>query len=160
MASKVLDNKLRGLLERYESDVSDAAEYVTEKLSGIVERLIDEFGAPAVDAALKGLQDCSRLAQGPARSVRSCRGRPVAGRVVGIMATKSLKESLKAARKDASRQVLAQIAVLIEERPDMSYRRIAEHFGCGTGLVCQAAAAAGLSRPRGSASPAFKKATK
>jgi hypothetical protein len=51
--SKVLDDRLLGLLERYETEVSDAAEYVTEKLSGIVERLIDEFGAPTVDAALK-----------------------------------------------------------------------------------------------------------
>jgi len=51
--SKVLDDRLLGLLERYETEVSDAAEYVTEKLSGMVERLIDEFGAPTVDAALK-----------------------------------------------------------------------------------------------------------
>jgi hypothetical protein len=79
--------------------------------------------------------------------------------MVEIMA-KGLKESLKRARKDASRQVLAQIAVLIEERPDMSYRRIAEHFGCGTGLVCQAVKEAGLKRPRGSGSPAFRKPTK
>jgi hypothetical protein len=76
------------------------------------------------------------------------------------MATKGLKESLKAARKDASRKVLAQIAAVIGSRPDLSYKRIAEHFGCGTGLVCQAAKDAGLSRPRGSASPAFRKATK
>ncbi len=73
------------------------------------------------------------------------------------MTTRSLKETLKKARKDASRQILAQIAVLIEERPDLSYRRIAEHFGCGTGLVCQAAKEAGLSRPRGGASPAFRR---
>ena len=76
------------------------------------------------------------------------------------MATKGLKETLKAARKDASRQVLAQIAAVIESRPDLSYRRIAQQFGCGTGLVCQAAKESGLSRPRGSASPAFGKATK
>jgi hypothetical protein len=73
------------------------------------------------------------------------------------MMTKGVKESLKAARKDASRQVLAQIAALIESRPDLSYKQIAEHFGCGTGLVCQAAKDAGLSRPRGGASPAFKR---
>jgi hypothetical protein len=76
------------------------------------------------------------------------------------MATKSVKETLRAARKDASRQVLAQIAAVIESRPDLSYKQIAEHFGCGTGLVCQAAKEAGLSRPRGSGSPAFRKATK
>jgi predicted RNA methylase len=71
-----------------------------------------------------------------------------------------LKETLKAARRDASRQVLAQIAAVIESRPDLSYKQIAEDFGCGTGLVCQAAKEAGLSRPRGGASPAFKKPTK
>jgi hypothetical protein len=73
------------------------------------------------------------------------------------VARKSLKESLKEARKDASRQVLAQIAAVIEAHPDLSYKQIAEHFGCGTGLVCQAAKEAGLSRPRGSGSPAFKR---
>ena len=71
--------------------------------------------------------------------------------------TKSLKESLKEARRDASRQVFAQIAAMIDSRPDLSYKQIAEHFGCGTGLVCQAAKAAGLSRPRGGASPAFRR---
>ena len=76
------------------------------------------------------------------------------------MTTKSLKESLKEARKDASRQVLAQIAAVIEAHPDLSYKQIAEHFGCGTSLVCQAAKQAGLSRPRGSASPAFKRPPK
>lgn len=75
------------------------------------------------------------------------------------MATKSLKDSLKEARKDASRQVLAQIAAVIQLRRDLSYKQIAEQFGCGTGLVCQAARDAGLSRPRGGASPAFRKAT-
>ena len=76
------------------------------------------------------------------------------------MVTQDLKETLKTARKDASRQVLAQIATVIESRPDLSYKQIAEHFGCGTGLVCQAAKEAGLSRPRGSGSPAFKRQPK
>jgi len=76
------------------------------------------------------------------------------------MATNSLKETLKAARKEASRQVLAEVAAMIEERPDLSYRRIAEHFRCGTGLVVQAAQEAGLGRPRGSGSPACKKPPK
>jgi hypothetical protein len=76
------------------------------------------------------------------------------------VAAKGLKETLKAARRDASRQVLAQIAAVIESRRNLSYKQIAEHFGCGTGLVCQAAKEAGLSRPRGGASPAFKKPTK
>jgi hypothetical protein len=74
------------------------------------------------------------------------------------VAAKGLKEMLKAARKDAILQILAQIAALIESRRDLSYKQIAEHFGCGTGLVCQAAKEAGLSRPRGSGSPAFRKA--
>jgi len=76
------------------------------------------------------------------------------------MTTRGLKETLKAARKDAARQVLSKIAVLIEERPDLSYRRIGERFGVGTSLVCQAAKEAGLSRPRGGGSPAFRKPTK
>jgi hypothetical protein len=76
------------------------------------------------------------------------------------VATKGLKESLKRARKDASRQVLAQIAAVIETRPDLSYKQIAEDFGIGTSLVCQAAKESGLSRPRGSASPAFKRPPK
>lgn len=71
---------------------------------------------------------------------------------------KGLKESLKEARKDASRQVLAQIAAMVEARRDLSYKQIAELFGIGTGLVCQAAKEAGLSRPRGGGSPAFRKA--
>jgi hypothetical protein len=76
------------------------------------------------------------------------------------VATKGLKETLKQARKDATRQVLAQIAAVIELHPDLSYKTIAAQFGVGTGLVCQAAKEAGLSRPRGSGSPAFRKATK
>jgi hypothetical protein len=76
------------------------------------------------------------------------------------VATKSFKESLKAARKDAARKVLAQIAATVESCPDKSYRSIAEHFGCGTGLVCQAAKQAGLRRPSGSGSPAFKRPQK
>ena len=76
------------------------------------------------------------------------------------MAPKSLKETLKTARREASRQALVQIAAVIQSRPDLSYKQIAEHFGVGTGLVCQAAKEAGLSRPRGGASPAFRKAIK
>jgi predicted RNA methylase len=76
------------------------------------------------------------------------------------VATKGLKETLKVARRDATCQVLAQIAAVVETRTDLSYRKIAQQFGCGTGLVCQAAKQAGLSRPRGSASPAFRKPTK
>jgi len=72
----------------------------------------------------------------------------------------TLKESLKAARKDAARQVLAEIAAVIETRPDLSYKRIAARFRVGTSLVCQAAREAGLSRPRGGASPAFKRGVK
>ena len=73
---------------------------------------------------------------------------------------RDLKESLKAARKNAARQILAEIAAVIEKHPDLSYREIAHQFGVGTSMVCQAAKEAGLSRPRGGASPAFKKGAK
>ena len=76
------------------------------------------------------------------------------------MVVKTLKESLKQARKDAARQVLGQIAAVIESRPDLSYKRIAAQFGIGTSMVCEAAKVVGLSRPRGSGSPAFRKPTK
>lgn len=118
--SGVLDEKFRGLWERYESELSDAIKPVTEGLSGEIR----------VDG----------------RGVRGPGGRSM-----------SLKGSLKAARKEASRQVLAQIAAMIESRPDMTYREIAESFGIGTSMVCEAAKLAGVSRPRGSASPAFRK---
>jgi len=72
----------------------------------------------------------------------------------------TLKESLKASRKEAARQVLAEIAAVIEKQPDLSYREIAHQFGVGTSMVCQAAKESGLSRPRGSASPAFKRPPK
>jgi hypothetical protein len=51
--SKVLDDRLLGLLERYETEVSDAAEYVSERFSDTIEPLIEEFGAPAVAAVLR-----------------------------------------------------------------------------------------------------------
>jgi hypothetical protein len=71
--SGALDEKFRGLLERYESEVSDAVEQVTEGPSGEI--------------------------RDDGRGVRCPSGRSI-----------SLKDSLKAARKEASRQVLAQIA--------------------------------------------------
>jgi hypothetical protein len=72
----------------------------------------------------------------------------------------TLKESLKAARKEAAHQILAEIAAVIERQPELSYRQIAREFGVGTSMVCQAAREAGLRRPRGGASPAFKKGGK
>ena len=48
------------------------------------------------------------------------------------MAAKGLKETLKAARRDASRQVLAQIAAMVEARPDLSYKQIAEQVFLAT----------------------------
>jgi hypothetical protein len=50
---EVLDDRLRGLLKRYESDLSDAVDRVTEKFSGKIERLIDEFGAEELELNLK-----------------------------------------------------------------------------------------------------------
>jgi hypothetical protein len=50
---EVLDDRLRGLLKRYESDLSDAVDRVTEKFSGKIERLIDQFGAEELELNLK-----------------------------------------------------------------------------------------------------------
>ena len=153
---EVLEKRLRDLLEQYESELGDAVDRVTERFSGKIERLVEQFGA-------RNSKSTSSITQSHSypKTCRSLWSRlmPKAGRRVGIMA-KGLKESLKQARKDASRQVLVQIAAVIETRRDLTYKQIAEHFGCGTGLVCQAAKDAGLSRPRGGASPSFRKATK
>lgn len=51
--SKVLDDKIRGLLERYESLLSEAFDQVTETFSENVEPLVEQFGAPAVAGTLR-----------------------------------------------------------------------------------------------------------
>ena len=50
---EVLDDRLRDLLERYESDLSDAVDRVTEKYSGKIERLIEMFGPEELEINLK-----------------------------------------------------------------------------------------------------------
>jgi hypothetical protein len=50
---EVLDDRLRDLLKRYESERSDAVDHVTEKFSGEIERLIEQFGAEELEINLK-----------------------------------------------------------------------------------------------------------
>jgi len=50
---EVLEKRLRDLLEMYESDLGDAVDRVTEKYSGKVERLIEQFGAEELELNLK-----------------------------------------------------------------------------------------------------------
>jgi hypothetical protein len=50
---EVLDDRLRGLLERYESAVSDAVDPVTGKFSGEIAGLIEQFGAQELEINFK-----------------------------------------------------------------------------------------------------------
>ena len=50
---EVLEKRLRDLLERYESELSKATDYVTEKFSGEIERLIEQFSAQELELNLK-----------------------------------------------------------------------------------------------------------
>jgi hypothetical protein len=50
---EVLDDRLRDLLEAYESDLSDAVDLVTEKYSGKIERLIEMFGPEELELNLQ-----------------------------------------------------------------------------------------------------------
>ncbi len=50
---EVLDDRLRDLLERYQSELSDAVDHVTEKFSEKIERLIEQFGAQELEINLK-----------------------------------------------------------------------------------------------------------
>jgi len=50
---EVLEKRLRGLLEMYESDLGDAVDRVTEKYSEKIERLIEQFGAEELEINLK-----------------------------------------------------------------------------------------------------------
>ena len=50
---EVLEKRLRDLLELYESDLSEAVDHVTEKFSGKIERLIEQFGAEELELNLK-----------------------------------------------------------------------------------------------------------
>ena len=50
---EVLDDRLRDLLERYQSELSDALDHVTEKFSEKIERLIEQFGAEELEINLR-----------------------------------------------------------------------------------------------------------
>jgi hypothetical protein len=50
---EVLDDRLRDLSERYQSELSDAVDHVTEKFSEKIERLIEQFGAQELEINLK-----------------------------------------------------------------------------------------------------------
>ena len=49
----VLEKRLRDLLEAYESDLGDAVDRVTERFSGKIERLVEQFGAQELEINLK-----------------------------------------------------------------------------------------------------------
>jgi hypothetical protein len=51
--SKVLDGSIRNFLERYESALSEAIDGVSERFAEKIEPLVEEFGAPAVDTAIR-----------------------------------------------------------------------------------------------------------
>jgi hypothetical protein len=50
---EVLEKRLRELLEAYESELVDAVDYVTEKFSGKIERLVEQFGAAELELNLR-----------------------------------------------------------------------------------------------------------
>jgi len=50
---EVLEDRLRDLLKRYQSELSDTVDPVTEKFSGEIERLIEMFGAEELELNLK-----------------------------------------------------------------------------------------------------------
>lgn len=51
--SEVLSEKLRDLLEQTETELSDAADHVIEKLAGKVEILMEEFGPQEIETNLR-----------------------------------------------------------------------------------------------------------
>jgi hypothetical protein len=50
---EVLEKRLRELLEMYESELGDAVDRVTERFSGKIERLVEQFGAEELELNLK-----------------------------------------------------------------------------------------------------------
>jgi hypothetical protein len=46
--SRILDLRLRNFLEKYERALGDAFDQVTEGLSGEIESMVEEYGAPEV----------------------------------------------------------------------------------------------------------------
>ena len=50
---EVLEKRLNYLLEAYESELVDAVDYVTERFSGKIERLVEMFGAQELELNLR-----------------------------------------------------------------------------------------------------------
>jgi len=50
---EVLEKRLRELLEMYESELGDAVDRVTERFSGRIERLVEQFGAEELELNLR-----------------------------------------------------------------------------------------------------------
>ena len=50
---EVLEKRLRDLLESYESELVDPVDYVTERFSGKIERLVEMFGAQELELNLR-----------------------------------------------------------------------------------------------------------
>jgi len=50
---EVLEKRLRDLLERYQSELSDALDPVTGEFAGEIERLIEQFGAQELEINLR-----------------------------------------------------------------------------------------------------------
>jgi hypothetical protein len=50
---EVLEKRLRDLLEAYESELVDAVDRVTERFSGKIERLVEQFGAEELEINLR-----------------------------------------------------------------------------------------------------------
>ena len=50
---EILEKRLRDLLESYESELVDAVDYVTEKFSGKIERLVEQFGPQELELNLR-----------------------------------------------------------------------------------------------------------
>ena len=132
----------------------------TEKLSGIVERLIDEFGAPAVDAALKRT---TRLPPVLPKSLHEGSGwsNPTSGRTSGrdhgIEGPQGIaKASTQGRRPTGSRPDRG--SGRRTPRPQLSKDCPTIRLRHGAGLPSRQAS--GVRRPRGSASPAFKRPPK
>jgi hypothetical protein len=50
---EVLEKRLRDLLEAYGSELADAVDHVTQKFSGKIERLTEQFGAEELELNLR-----------------------------------------------------------------------------------------------------------
>jgi molybdopterin converting factor small subunit len=50
---EVLERRLRDLLESYESELGEAVDRVTERFSGKIERLVEQFGPQELELNLR-----------------------------------------------------------------------------------------------------------